>query len=214
MRIKSFSIIVAFAAATGATAAAPPRALDGLPGAPAGEIVLAQSVKERPLDAVPPVDTGRAPPSTDRTGPPPPPAVPPAPRSSTRAAPPPAADDDPPSREMPPPPTSTSRYAPPPPARAQEPAPRPAPRIDEPPPAASAPRRPPSYEEPTPARRADTPRRPPATRSAFAANCTQQCHLSCEASFEACNGDSSPAKPACVKKLESCRVERCACRLD
>lgn len=198
MRIKSFSIIVAFAAATGAAAAAPPRALDGLSGAAAGGIVLAQSVKERPLDAVPPVDTGRAPPSTDRTGPPPPPAVPPAPRSSTRAAPPPAADDDPPAREMPPPPTSTSRYAPPPPARAQEPATRPAPRVDEPP----------------PARRADTPRRPPAARSAFAANCTQQCHLSCEASFEACNGDSSPAKPACVKKLESCRVERCACRLD
>ncbi|MCW5773311.1 MAG: hypothetical protein KIT16_16845, partial [Rhodospirillaceae bacterium] len=54
------------------------------------------------------------------------------------------------------------------------------------------------------------PRRPPA-RSAFYSNCTQQCHLSCEASFEACNGDASPAKAACVRKLESCRTERCAC---
>ena len=197
MRIKRFSIVLAVAATAGTAAlAAPPRAIEDPAGAAAG-IVLVQSVKERPLDAVPPVDTGSAPPPAARTGPPPPPPVPPAPRLSTRTAP---ADDDagPPARETPPPPTSTSRYAPPaPPAppRTREPAYKAAPRYEEPP-AASA------------------PRRPPPARSTFAANCTQQCHLSCEASFEACNGDSSPAQPACVKKLEACRVERCACRFD
>ncbi len=202
MRIKSFSIIVAVAAMAGANAmAAPPRALEALPGAQVAGIVLVQSVRERDLHAVPPVDTGRSPPSVERTGPPAAPPVPTAPRHSTRT--PPAADDDagPPSREVPPPPTSTSRYsAPPPPAppRAQEPAYRAAPRVYEPP----------------PVRRADSPRRAPSTRSAFYANCTAQCHLSCEASFEACNGDASPANPACVKKLEACRVERCACRFD
>jgi hypothetical protein len=105
----------------------------------------------------------------------------------------------------------------------QEPTPlhRAAPRVNEPPPPppVTTTRRapPPAYDDPPPTR-ADTPRRAPPTRpqqrSAFYANCTQQCHLSCEASFESCNGDSSPAKPACVKKLESCRVERCACRFD
>jgi hypothetical protein len=200
MRIKSFSIIVAVAAMTGASAmAAPPRALEALVYAAPADIVLAQSVRERDLQAVPPVDAGRSPPSIERTGPPAPPPVPTAPRLSTRTPPPPD-DAGPPSREVPPPPSSTSRYSatpPPAPPRAQEPAYRAAPRINEPP----------------PVRRADTPRRPP-TRSAFYANCTAQCHLSCEASFEACNGDSSPASPACVKKLEACRVERCACRFD
>jgi len=71
---------------------------------------------------------------------------------------------------------------------------------------------PPVYDDPPP-RRVEVPRRPQ-PRSNFATNCTAQCHLSCEASFEACNGDSSPAKPACVKKLETCRVERCSCRFD
>ncbi len=198
MQIKRFSIVLAVAAMAAAESnAAPPRAAQ-IPAGADVHIVLAQSVKERDLESVPPVDAGRtAPPPAHRAGPPAPPPVPPAPRLTTRAAPPPAADDDaPPAREMPPPPTSTSRYTPPPPVppRAQEPAYRPAPRTDEP--AAAA------------------PRRPPPTRSAFYSNCTQQCHLSCEASFEACNGDLSPAKPACVKKLETCRVERCACRLD
>jgi protein TonB len=193
MRIKSFSIIVTIAAVCGAPAmAAPPHGFEG-PAADVAAIVPVQSVKERDLEHVPPVDRGRAPPPAERAGPPAPP-----PRLSTRT-PPPAADDDggPPSREVPPPPTSTSRYS-----------------ATPPPPQVPAHRADPRSEEAPPARRADTPRRAPTARSAFYANCTQQCHLSCEASFEACNGDSSPASPACVKKLESCRVERCACRID
>jgi len=72
-----------------------------------------------------------------------------------------------------------------------------------------------TVDPPPPARR--TERAPPAqppSRSAFDANCTQQCHLACEASFEACNGDDSPAKPECVRKLESCRIQRCSCRIE
>ena len=228
MQIRRFSIVFAMTAAAAAAAmAAPGRRVD-MPASPAvSHLVLVQSVKERELEAVPPVDAGREPPPAARTSPPaysaPPPPVPPAPRMTRRPAPPAAAEDEsrPFTREVPPPPTSTTRVAPPPAPRVQEPAPvhRAAPRIDEPPPV-TATRRvpPPAYDDPPPARRADTPRRAPPTRSqersAFYANCTQQCHLSCEASFEVCNGDSSPAQPACVKKLESCRVERCACRIQ
>ena len=201
MHIKRFSFVFAIAGTTSAAAMAAPLHAPAVPDRAAPPIVFVQSVKERDLQAVPPVDAGRDPAPPARTGPPPPPPVPPAPRLSNRKPPPATDDSAPPAREVPPPPTSTSRYTPPPPPP-QEPAPRyqPAPRVDAPP----AP----------PARRADTPRRAPPQRSTFYANCTQQCHLSCEASFEVCNGDSSPAKPACVQKLEACRVERCACRLD
>jgi hypothetical protein len=228
MKIKRFSMSVGFAAALATAAVASATAAPARPGnlhisTADGAVVLVQSVKERPLEELPPVDAGRTPPPSTRANPPAP--VPPAPRVSTRSGPTPADDESrPPAREVPPPPTSTSRVTPPPPpARYQEPTPihRAAPRGDDAPPATAAPSRraaPPAYEEPPPPRRADTTRRTPSTRpqerSAFYSNCTQQCHLSCEASFEACNGDSSPAKPACVKKLESCRIERCACRFD
>jgi hypothetical protein len=224
MQIKCFSIAFGLTLAAAMGVAAAPLRVDLPPRDSALDVVLAQSVKERDLEAVPPVDAGRAPPPAARTSPPAysAPPVPPAPRTTTRMAPPPAAEDEsrPPAREVPPPPSSTTRVTPPPPARTQEPTPihRPAPRVDEPPVTATPSRRAPGYDDPPPARRADAPRRAPPTRpqqrSAFETNCTQQCHLSCEASFESCNGDSSPAKPACVKKLESCRVERCSCRFD
>lgn len=221
MKIRCFSIafgIVAVAATAAAAALAmpaPARLHEAPVSAEAAGIVLAQSIKERQLDEMPPVDAGRAPPAA-RTAPPPAPPL----RATTRTAPPPADDElGPPAREVPPPPTSTSRTTPQPraPTRLHEPGParRAAPPSDEQPPALAAPARrpaPPAYDDPP--RRADAPRRAPSTRSAFYSNCTQQCHLSCEASFETCNGDSSPAKPACVKKLESCRIERCSCRIQ
>ncbi len=207
MRIRCFSFVFATSAALAAPALAGPISVgERAPSSVDAAIVLVQSVKERDLEAVPPIDSGREQPLAPRTSPPaysappPPPPVPPAPRYSTRTAPPPADDDTsaPPAREVPPPPLSTTRVSPPSPPRLTEPAPvyRAAPRDE------------------GPSRRADAPRRIPSPRSAFDTNCTAQCHLSCEASFEVCNGDASPAKPACVKKLEACRVERCACRFE
>lgn len=218
MQIRRFSIAFGLIAAASAALAAP-APFGSAPTSPAADgIVLVQSVKERDLEAVPPVDAGRAPPPAARTSPPSTYSPPPAPRTTMRSAP--ATEDEsrPPAREVPPPPTSTTRVTPP--TGAQQPTPlhRAAPRVDEPPPpppvTAMPSRRAPAYDEPPPPRRADTPRRGPQPRSAFYANCTQQCHLSCEAAFEACNGDSSPAQPACVKKLEACRVERCSCRIQ
>lgn len=202
MLAKRFSAGLCLAAALGlAPAAAETPPLMGDEGA---RIELAQGFKETPLEDLPAVDKDRVQPPARTTDRPKPPPVPPAPRVTTRTPPP--ADDEsgPPARETPPPrtlPPTRSTTAPP-------------PRMDDPPPRRAEP--PPRVEEP-PARRADTPRQPPARpveRSSFYAKCTEQCHLSCEASFESCNGDSSPAKPACVKRLEACRVERCACRFD
>jgi hypothetical protein len=174
----------------------------------AAPATFAQSVKENSLDDMPAVDKNRAPPTYRTTRPPPPPPVPPAPRVTTRTPPPGDEEARPPAREVPPPPGTTTRRAPP-------------PRLNETPDTrrADTTRRaePPPRLEERPARRAEPPRRPPsktADRSAFYAKCTEQCHLSCEAAFEACNGDSSPAQPACVKKLESCRIERCSCRFE
>lgn len=171
--------------------------------APSG-LQLAQIVRETPLDDMPAVDRDRAfgrerEAPAARTGPPPPPPVPPAPKVTTRAAPPP--DDTergPPVRSVPPPPGGdpAARAAPP----------QPQHRVTAPPPQYRVVAPPPPPDRPPP-RRSER-------GSSFAANCTQQCHLTCEASFEACNGDSSPATPACVRKLEACRTERCACRLD
>ena len=204
MFAKRFSAGLCLSAALAlAPAAAETPPLVGDEGA---RIEFAQGFKETPLEDLPAVDKDRGQPPARTTGLPKPPPVPPTPRVTTRTPPP--ADDEsgPPAREVPPPPRAL------PPARSAT-APPP-PRMDDPPLRRAEP--PPRAEEP-PARRADTTRRPPARpveRSSFYANCTQQCHLSCEASFEACNGDSSPAKPACVKKLESCRIERCSCRFD
>jgi hypothetical protein len=75
----------------------------------------------------------------------------------------------------------------------------------------------PRQADPAPRRtppQARVPHRAPPERSTFYARCTEQCHLSCEASFEACNRDASPAKPECVRKLEACRVEQCSCRFQ
>jgi hypothetical protein len=148
-------------------------------------------VREKPLDDLPALDRGAGPART-ATNPPPPPPIPKAPRVTTRTAPPPAYDTDRGAnrdidRDDDPPARETA-----PPARTYNPPAR-------------------TYEPPRRVERA--PVQPPA-RSAFASNCTQQCHLACEAAFEGCNGDDSPAKPECVRKLESCRVQRCSCRMD
>ena len=122
MQIKRFSIVFGLAAVVAAAAFAAPARFGEAPRATAtADFVLAQSVKEQQLEAVPPVDAGRTP--SARTAPPPPPPVPPAPRASTRPAPPLSADDDahPPARTgppappaVPPAPRVTTRTAPPP----------------------------------------------------------------------------------------------------
>jgi hypothetical protein len=191
MIAKRFStglaMIVAAAFAVGAAAAQENGAARAAPA-----LQLAQSTfKETPLDDRPAVDREHGQPPARTSGPPRPPAVPPAPPLTRRAPPP--DDAAPPARDVPPATRRSARTSEPP-ARDYE-----RPRADDPPPRRAEPAR--------PARRA------PSERSAFYANCTQQCHLSCEAAFEACNGDASPANPACVRKLETCRVERCACRI-
>ncbi len=67
---------------------------------------------------------------------------------------------------------------------------------------------------PPPTRRAEERRRvaPPPRSTAFAA-CTNRCIANCEMEFEQCNGGASPAKSSCVRQLESCRPERCGCRM-
>lgn len=209
MFAKRFSagLCLSVAFGIGPAEAEPPAAADRV------VLELAQArVKESSLDDLPAVDKDRGPGPSRATRPPPVPPVPPAPRVTTRTPP----DDEetsPPPREVPPPGATSRRNLPPPPRLNETPDTRradttrrvePPPRLEEPPPRRAGP----------PPREA---RRPPsgaADRSGFYAKCTEQCHLSCEAAFEACNGDSSPAKPACVKKLEACRVERCSCRFE
>lgn len=62
-------------------------------------------------------------------------------------------------------------------------------------------------------RRADGRRATPPPRSTAFAACTNRCIANCEMEFEQCNGRASPAKSSCVRQLESCRPERCGCKM-
>ncbi len=54
---------------------------------------------------------------------------------------------------------------------------------------------------------------PPPSRSTAFAGCTNRCLANCEMEFEQCNGGASPARSSCVRQLESCRPERCGCKM-
>jgi hypothetical protein len=180
-------------------------------------VQLAQMVRETPLDELDAVDRGRIG-ATRRSEPPPPPPVPPVPQADSRSAPGSSIERGPTVGTVPPPgaryDSSASARTPPehlhprvavPPPRQARLAPPP-PRYSEPPPQ--------RYSEPPPRRYSEPPPRRAPVQSSFYSRCTQQCHLSCDAAFEACNGDASPANPACVRKLESCRLDRCDCRMQ